>query len=196
MTLSVAQEVARLRTEIERHNHLYYVVNQPELTDAEYDALYRKLEELEAAHSELIAPDSPTQRVGSKPSQSFASIEHSIAMLSFGNAFDADELRDFDRRVCSQLGVELVTYVAEPKLDGLAVELVYRDGLLVSGSTRGDGQIGEDVTVNLRTIRSIPLRLRQEDGPAPALLEVRGEVFIEKQAFKVPQSSSRHATST
>jgi len=183
MSLSMTQEIARLRAEIERHNHLYYVVNQPELSDAEYDALYRKLEQLEAEHPELVTPDSPTQRVGSEPSQSFASIEHSIAMLSFGNAFDPDGLRDFDRRVRSQFGVEQVAYVAEPKLDGLAIELVYRDGLLVNGSTRGDGRIGEDVTANLRTIRSIPLRLRDTEASAPSLLEVRGEVFIEKQAF-------------
>jgi len=183
MTLSMAQEITRLRAEIERHNHLYYVANQPELSDAEYDALYRKLEELEAEHPELITSDSPTQRVGSEPSQSFASIEHSIAMLSFGNAFDADGLRDFDLRVRSQLDLEQIAYVAEPKLDGLAVELVYQDGLLVKGSTRGDGRIGEDVVANLRTIRSIPLRLRDADGSAPSLLEVRGEVFIEKQAF-------------
>ncbi len=183
MTLPVTREIAKLRAEIERHNHFYYVVNQPELTDAEYDALYRKLEEVEAEHPELITSDSPTQRVGSVPSQSFASIEHSIAMLSFGNAFDADGLRDFDRRVRSHLGMDQVTYVVEPKLDGLAVELVYRDGRLVNGSTRGDGRIGEDVTANLRTIRSIPLRLLSNDGPAPSLLEVRGEVFIEKQAF-------------
>jgi len=183
MTLSVTRLITKLRVEIERHNYLYYVVNQPELTDAEYDALYRKLEDVEAEHPELITPDSPTQRVGSDPSQSFVSIEHSIAMLSFGNAFDADGLRDFDRRVHSQLGADQVTYVAEPKLDGLAVELVYRDGRLVNGSTRGDGRIGEDVTANLRTIRSIPLRLRESEGSAPSLLEVRGEVFIEKQAF-------------
>ena len=183
MALSMTREIAKLRAEIERHNYLYYVVNQPELTDAEYDALYRKLEEVEAEHPELITPDSPTQRVGSQPSQSFASIEHSIAMLSFSNAFDPDGLCDFDRRVRSQLGADQVTYVAEPKLDGLAVELVYRDGRLVNGSTRGDGRIGEDVLANLRTIRSIPLRLRKSEGSAPSLLEVRGEVFIEKEAF-------------
>lgn len=183
MALSVTREIAKLRAEIERHNYLYYVVNRPELTDAEYDALYRKLEEVEAEHPELITPDSPTQRVGSQPSQSFASIEHSIAMLSFSNAFDPDGLRDFDRRVRSQLGADQVTYVAEPKLDGLAVELVYRDERLVNGSTRGDGRFGEDVLANLRTIRSIPLRLRKSEGSAPSLLEVRGEVFIEKEAF-------------
>lgn len=183
MPLSVSQEIEQLRAEIERHNHLYYVLNQPELSDADYDALYRKLEQLEARHPEFLSPDSPTQRVGAAPSQSFASIEHSIAMLSFGNAFDVDGLRDFDRRIRSLLNADEVIYVAEPKLDGLAVELVYRDGRLVSGSTRGDGRIGEDVLANLRTIRSIPLRLRTPDTPVPSLLEVRGEVFIEKKAF-------------
>ena len=183
MPLSVTQEIEKLRTEIERHNHLYYVANQPELPDAEYDVLFQKLQHLESKHPELITPDSPTQRVGTDPSGSFAAIEHSIPMLSFGNAFDANGLRDFDRRVCALLGVEEVIYVAEPKLDGLAVELVYQNGRLVNGSTRGDGRMGEDVTANLRTIRSIPLRLLNADGPTPALLEVRGEVFIEREAF-------------
>jgi len=184
MTPSIAGEIARLREEIERHNHLYYVVNEPELTDAEYDALYRKLERLELEHPEFITPDSPTQRVGSRPSESFGSLRHTVPMLSFSNAFDEDGLRDFDRRVRSLLDVEDVVYVCEPKLDGLAVELVYRDGRLVAGSTRGDGRIGEDVTANLRTIRSVPLRLRNSaDVPVPALLEVRGEVFVERDAF-------------
>lgn len=183
MPPSVNHEIEKLRAEIERHNHLYYVANQPDLTDAEYDALFRKLKHLEAQYPEFITPDSPTQRVGSEPSQAFASIEHSTPMLSFSNAFDVDGLRDFDRRVRSLLGVEETTYVAEPKLDGLAIELVYRNGRFVNGSTRGDGRVGEDVTANLRTIRSIPLRLRELDGSAPSLLEVRGEVFIEKEAF-------------
>ncbi|MFC2095498.1 NAD-dependent DNA ligase LigA, partial [Candidatus Bipolaricaulota bacterium] len=177
------QEIEKLRAEIARHNHLYYVVNQPELADAEYDALFQRLEALEADHPELITPDSPTQRVGSQPSQSYTSIEHSVPMLSFGNAFDSDGLRAFDLRVRTLLSAEVVTYIAEPKLDGLAVELVYRDGRLESGSTRGDGRIGEDVTANLRTISSIPLRLRDSQGPLPSLLEVRGEVYIEREAF-------------
>ncbi len=184
MTPSMADELARLREEIERHNHLYYVVNEPELTDAEYDALVRMLERLESEHPELVTSDSPTQRVGSRPSESFGSLRHTVPMLSFSNAFDEEGLRDFDRRVRSLLDVEDVTYLCEPKLDGLAVELVYRNGRLVAGSTRGDGQIGEDVTANLRTIRSVPLRLRRTGAvPAPELLEVRGEVFIERQAF-------------
>ncbi|MBU1049848.1 NAD-dependent DNA ligase LigA [Candidatus Bipolaricaulota bacterium] len=183
MPPSAKQDIEALRMEIERHNHLYYVTNQPELSDAEYDTLFQKLQSLEARHPELITPDSPTQRVGTAPSESFASIEHSIPMLSFGNAFDEGELRDFDKRIRSLLDTSDVVYVAEPKLDGLAVELVYRDGLLISGSTRGDGRVGEDVTANLRTIRSIPLRLRDANGIVPPTIEIRGEVFIEKQAF-------------
>ena len=181
--LSVNQEINALRSEIERHNHLYYVTNQPTLSDAEYDALYRKLQELEAQHPELVTPDSPTQRVGTRPSESFPSIEHSIPMLSFANAFNTVDLRDFDRRVCSLLDTEHVTYIAEPKLDGLAVELVYKEGQLLNGSTRGDGRMGEDVTANLRAIRSVPLRLRDIAHHAPSILEVRGEVYIEREAF-------------
>jgi DNA ligase (NAD+) len=183
MPQSVHQEIERLRAEIERHNHLYFVLNQPELSDAEYDSLFQRLLELESSHPELVTPSSPTQRVGSVPSQSFATVEHAFPMLSFANAFGPDELRDFDRRVRSILHATDVIYVAEPKLDGLAVELVYQDGMLTVGSTRGDGQSGEDVTANLRTMRSIPLRLMGLDGPPPRLLEVRGEVFIEKEAF-------------
>ncbi len=183
MPWSAKQEIEALRSEIERHNHLYYVTAQPELSDAEYDALFQQLQNLEAQHPELITADSPTQRVGTQPSDSFAPIEHSIPMLSFGNAFNEDELRDFDRRVRAILDSEDVTYVAEPKLDGLAVELVYREGRLFHGSTRGDGRTGEDVTANLRTIRSIPLRLRHAAQGIPELLEVRGEVYIERDAF-------------
>jgi DNA ligase (NAD+) len=153
------------------------------LSDAEYDALYRKLQALETQHPELITLDSPTQRVGTEPSGSFSSIEHSIPMLSFANAFNEEELRDFDRRVRSLLDTEHVTYITEPKLDGLAVELVYKEGQLVNGSTRGDGRMGEDVTANLRTIRSVPLRLRNIDHQVPSVLEVRGEVYIEREAF-------------
>lgn len=184
MPLSVSQEIEALRAEIERHNQLYYVANQPTLSDADYDALYRKLQHLEAQYPELITPSSPTQRVGTQPSASFASVEHSIPMLSFANAFNEEDLRDFDRRVRSILRRDHVIYVAEPKLDGLAVELVYRDGQLVRGSTRGDGRVGEDVTANLRTIRSIPLVLRSTELPIPSVLEVRGEVYIEKAAFQ------------
>ncbi len=177
------QEIDRLRREIERHNHLYFVLDRPEISDAEYDALFRRLVELEAEHPDLVTPDSPTQRVGSAPAEGFATVRHSVPMLSLGNAFDEDGLRDFDRRVRSILDVESVPYVAEPKLDGLSVELVYRNGAFVQGSTRGDGRNGEDVTANLRTIPSVPLRLRTDDGPAPDLIEVRGEVYVEKAAL-------------
>ncbi|RLE35117.1 DNA ligase (NAD(+)) LigA, partial [Candidatus Acetothermia bacterium] len=177
------REIERLRAEIERHNYLYHVLDRPEISDAEYDRLFRRLIELEEEHPELVTPDSPTQRVGAPPAEGFAPVPHAIPMLSLANAFDEDELRDFDRRVRELLGVDSVRYVAEPKLDGLSVELVYRDGRFVRGSTRGDGRVGEDVTSNLRTIRSIPLRLRPADGTVPALLEVRGEVYIEKADF-------------
>ncbi len=183
MPLSVSQEIDALRSEIERHNHLYYVTNQPVRSDAEYDSLFRKLQDLETQHPELVTPDSPTQRVGTQPSGSFAPIEHAIPMLSFANAFNHEDLRDFDRRVRSLLDTDTVPYVAEPKLDGLAIELVYENGRFVHGSTRGDGRTGEDVTANLRTIRSIPLRLRDTDKGVPSVVEVRGEVYIEREAF-------------
>jgi len=178
------EEIERLRAEIERHNYLYHVLDRPEISDAEYDRLFRRLVELEEEYPELVSPDSPTQRVGAPPAEGFAPVPHSVPMLSLANAFDEDELRDFDRRVRELLDADRVRYVTEPKLDGLSVELVYRDGLLVRGSTRGDGRIGEDVTANLRTIRSIPLRLIPANGKVPALLEVRGEVYIEKDDFR------------
>jgi len=181
---SLHQEIEKLRNEIERHNHLYYVEANPEISDAEYDALFARLRDLEAAHPDLITPESPTQRVGAVPSQAFGSIEHSIPMLSLANAFDEEELLDFDRRVRSSLGVEEILYVAEPKLDGLSVELVYENGRLVSGSTRGDGRVGEDILANLKTIGSIPLRLRMHGEAVPQRLEVRGEVYIERAAFR------------
>ncbi len=184
MAAKAKQEIERLRREIERHNHLYFVLDRPELTDAEYDALYRKLLDLEAEHPDLVSADSPTQRVGSAPAAGFSSVRHSIPMLSLGNAFDEDGLRDFDRRIQALLDIQTVTYVAEPKLDGLSVELVYRRGVFEEGSTRGDGRNGEDVTVNLRTVSSIPLRLREIDGSVPRLLEVRGEVYIDKSDLR------------
>ena len=173
-------EIRRLREAIDRHNHLYFILDAPEISDAEYDALVRRLTALEAAHPELVTPDSPSQRVGAPPSDGFAPAQHTVPMLSLANAFSEDELRAFDRRVRSLLDVDSVRYVAEPKLDGLSVELVYREGRLVRGSTRGDGRIGEDVTANLRTVRSVPLRLRSDDVPTPSLLEVRGEVYIDR----------------
>lgn len=177
----VKREIEELRERIRHHNYLYYVLDRPEISDAEYDALFRRLQELEEEHPELVTPDSPTQRVGAPPAEGFKTAVHTVPMLSLGNAFSTDELREFDRRVRKLLDADEVIYIAEPKLDGLSVELVYRNGALVQGSTRGDGVNGEDVTLNLRTIRSIPLRLRPLAGAVPTLLEVRGEVYIDKE---------------
>ena len=179
---NIKTEAARLRTEIERHNHLYYVLDAPEISDAEYDALFRRLVEIEEAHPDLRTPDSPTQRVGAAPSEQFAPVRHTFPMLSLGNAMDEEEAVEFDARVKRFLGSnETVTYMAEPKLDGLSVELVYENGILILGSTRGDGVTGEDVTANLRTVRSIPLKLVGQK--VPRRIEVRGEIFINRSDF-------------
>jgi len=184
MSTDPKREIERLRREIERHDHLYYVLDRPQIPDAEYDQLFHALVLLESEHPDLISPDSPTRRVGAAPAVGFAQVRHAVPMLSLGNAFDEEGLRNFDRRVRGILAVDSVTYVAEPKLDGLSVELVYERGGLVRGSTRGDGRIGEDVTANLRTIPSVPLRLRAGHGAVPELLEVRGEAYIDKADFR------------
>jgi len=168
-----------LKRELERHSHQYYVLDDPLVPDADYDALMRELEALEARHPELITPDSPTQRVGGAPAAQFAPVRHPLPMLSLSNVFDSEEFTDFHRRCAEQLGVEAVEFVAEPKLDGLAISLIYEHGVLVRAATRGDGSTGEDVTANVRTIRAIPLRLRA----APALIEVRGEIYMDKRGF-------------
>ena len=179
-------DAEKLREQINHHNYLYYVLDSPELTDAEYDALMRRLEALEAAHPELLTPDSPSQRVGARPSEKFAVVVHRRMMMSLANAMDAEEMREFDRRIKRFLHSDAdVEYVAEVKLDGLAVELVYEDGRLKVGSTRGDGINGEDVTPNIRTIKSIPLRLlHPAHVKVPRLLEVRGEVILPRRAFE------------
>ncbi len=179
-----ADEIDRLRREIEHHNHRYYVLDEPLVADSEYDALFRRLEELEAAHPELHTPDSPTQRVGAAPLEKFGAVRHRHPMLSLQNVTTAPEMAAFDERARKFLGRAHIEYVGEPKIDGVAVELVYEHGALVSGSTRGDGVVGEDVTANIRTIRSVPLRLRASDGAAPERLEVRGEVFLPLEAFR------------
>ena len=176
-----AGHVARLRARLEDANHRYYVLDEPELTDAEYDALLRELEALEAAHPELATPDSPTRRVGAAPSGAFGQVTHEVPMLSLGNAFAAEEVADFVRRVQQVLGGDEPVFSAEPKLDGLAISLRYEDGHFVRGATRGDGATGEDVTANLRTIRAIPLVLRGEGWPR--VLEVRGEVYMPLAGF-------------
>jgi DNA ligase (NAD+) len=183
----VREEVERLRREIERHNRLYYVQDAPEISDAEYDALFRRLQELEAAHPGLQSDDSPTRRVGAAPAERFRTVRHTLPMLSLSNAMSEEEVVEFDKRVKRALETEgPIAYVAEPKLDGVAVELVYEDGRLAVGSTRGDGTTGEDVTANLRTIRAVPLTLARERGapPVPRRLEVRAEVIISKAGFQ------------
>lgn len=179
------QRITELRDFLNYHNHCYYVLDAPEITDQEYDRLFRELEELEKDYPDLITPDSPTQRVGAAPLDSFQTVTHTLPMLSLGNAFSEEEVIEFDNRVKRLLGTEGdITYIAEPKLDGLAVELVYEGGAFTIGSTRGDGSIGEDVTQNLRTVKSIPLKLMETKKPVPARLEVRGEVFIGIAAFR------------
>jgi DNA ligase (NAD+) len=178
---SARARAAELRREIERHNYLYYVKDAPEISDAEFDALFRELEALERAQPELVTPDSPTQRVGAKIEGEFPAVAHAVPMLSLNNALTEEEAIAFDRRVREGLSLERVQYAAEPKFDGLAISLTYADGLLAVGATRGDGYTGEDVTSNLRTIHAIPLRLHAER--APALLEVRGEVVMLREDF-------------
>src|SRR6516165_1298898 len=179
-------EAQSLREQLNHHNYRYYVLDDPEITDTEFDRLMRRLEELEQAYPELRTRDSPTQRVGAAPSQEFGVVRHRRMMLSLGNAMNADEMLEFDRRIKRFLrSDDEVEYVAEVKLDGLAVELVYEDGHLTVGSTRGDGINGEDVTQNIRTIKSIPLRLiKPAAGTVPKLLEVRGEVILPRRAFE------------
>ncbi len=182
-----AERIARFRREIEEHNYRYYVLDAPEISDAAYDGLFRELVALEAAHPELVSPDSPTQRVGAPPLDKFSPFEHSIPMLSLENAMNPSELLDFDRRVKKLLEVDgPLQYVAEPKMDGLAVEVVYEDGGFVGAGTRGDGFTGEDVTLNINTIRALPRRLLSLPDAAtlPPKLAVRGEVFMNKKDFE------------
>ena len=176
--------IEELRKKIHYHNYRYYVLNEPEISDAEYDRLFKALEELEAKYPELITLDSPTQRVGAKPLTEFGTYEHSIPMLSLSSVTTASEVREFDKRVKRTLGSEEeIEYVVEPKIDGLAMELVYRNGVFHAGSTRGDGKTGENITQNLRTVKTIPLRILSDAPPLP-LLEVRGEVFMPVGKFK------------
>lgn len=183
LTLEVARkQVAELLTQIAQHDHEYYVLDAPLISDSTYDGIYRQLVSLETQFPELISPDSPTQRVGGVASDIFNSIEHRQAMLSLNNVFEANELLAFDKRIREALGVDAVEYAVEPKFDGLAITLTYENGLFVQGATRGDGYTGENVTHNLRTIRAIPTRLATENPPE--LLEVRGEVLMFKQDFE------------
>ncbi len=181
--LNVNKRIHQLREQINEHNYRYYVLDAPVVADAEYDRLLRELQSLEVAHPELIAADSPTQRVGAQPLDEFGAVIHRLPMTSMDNAFDEQEARDWDQRVRKGLGAEqAVTYTAEPKFDGTSVSLRYEDGVLVQAGTRGDGQTGEDITGNVRTIKSIPLRLHGEGWPG--VLEVRGEIVIPVRDFE------------
>jgi DNA ligase (NAD+) len=177
-----AARAAELRAQIAHHDYRYHVLDDPQIPDAEYDKLMQELLALEREHPGLASPESPTQRVGARPASGFQTVLHRIPMLSLENGFSEDDARTFDRRIHEKLGVEGdLPYSAEPKLDGLAISVIWRDGLLVQAATRGDGTRGEDVTANVRTIRSVPLRLR---GEAPALVEARGEVFMPRAGFE------------
>lgn len=179
---AVRQRVEALRREIEYHNYRYYVLDEPVISDAEYDALMAELQTLEAAYPELVTPDSPTQRIGAPPAEAFAQVPHEVPMLSLDNAFTEADVLDFDRRVRERLKADIVEYTAEPKLDGLAVSIRYENGILTRAATRGDGFVGEDITPNLKTIRAIPLRLRGSGWPQR--FDVRGEVFMPLEGFK------------
>lgn len=179
----IQKQAAALREQLNHHNYRYYVLDDPEIPDAEYDRLFRKLQELESTHPALITTDSPTQRVGAQPLSSFDEVKHAIPMLSLGNAFSDEEVEKFGKRIADRLDVADIEFVAEPKLDGLAISLLYEDGMLVRAATRGDGITGENVTQNVRTIHSVPLRLVGKNYPR--VLEVRGEVYMPKAGFEL-----------
>ena len=192
---TAAERVAELRKQLDHHNHRYYVLDDPEISDADYDALLNELRDLEAEHPELGTPDSPTQRVGAEPLDKFEQVRHLQPMLSLANARNQEELEAWvlrSERYLARQGVELgdVRFVAEPKIDGLAISLVYEDGLLGRGATRGNGEIGEEVTQNLRTIKAIPLAF--DDAKAPERVEVRGEVYLPRGAFAELNEQARN----
>lgn len=177
------QKIQTLREQLNQYSYQYYVLDDPQVPDATYDRLYHELKSLEQQYPELISSDSPTQRVGDKPLNGFSQVQHEVPMLSLDNVFNTDELKNFNQRLQQRLNNnDEIEFAAEPKLDGLAISLLYKNGLLVRAGTRGDGTTGEDVTQNIRTIRSIPLKLMGKDFPST--LEVRGEVFMPKAAFE------------
>ena len=187
--MNVSEIIKSLRERINDHNYQYYVLDNPIISDSEYDKLFKELESLEKQNPDFIIPESPTQRIGAKPIESFGTVTHRITMMSLANAMSSDELNAFDERIKKKLNAsENIEYVVEPKLDGLAVELIYENGIFVNGSTRGDGNTGEDITSNLKTINAIPLILRNDIISIPDLLEVRGEVFIRKEDFEILNS--------
>ena len=181
---SVKKEIEKLREALKRHDYLYYVLNKPEIPDQEYDRLYKNLKKLEDAYPEFITPDSPTQRVGGEPVSGFKTVKHIVPMLSMDNTYSADEIRQFDKRVKKNLEGAAVEYVVELKFDGVSASLLYENGRWARGATRGDGLEGDDVSSNLKTIRSIPLRFADTVKKVPKLVEVRGEVYMTKDGFE------------
>ncbi len=182
MARDTGKRIDQLRQEIREHDYFYYVLDQPKISDRQYDRLFAELKELEQANPGLITPDSPTQRVSGRPLEGFATVRHAVRMLSMDNTYNADELMAFDERVAKQLGSRDYDYVVELKIDGLAISLRYEDGRLVTAATRGNGEVGDDVTANVRTIKAVPLILR-DGGRIPAVLEVRGEVYMPTGSF-------------
>src|SRR5271169_5552498 len=181
-----AKRIEKLREELRRHEYLYYVQDEPEISDVKFDRMLEDLKRLEAEHPQLITPDSPTQRVGGSPRKGFETRQHSPAMMSLDNTYSTEELADFDRRVRELSGREKVDYVTEHKFDGLSISLIYEGGVLTRGVTRGDGTTGEEVTANVRTIRSIPLRVDAGELKKlrmPLNFEVRGEIIMPLRAF-------------
>ncbi len=184
---SVKREIEDLREKLRYHEYRYYVLDEPEISDAAYDRTMERLKELEAAHPKLVTPDSPTVRVGGTPRDGFQKVQHVRPMLSLDNAFSYDALREWDRRVREGSGQQKIEYIAEHKFDGLSISLQYKDGVLVRGVTRGDGTTGEEVTPNVKTIRSIPLRVDAaalKKNKVPVEFEVRGEIMMTKKAFE------------
>ncbi|MCA9018082.1 MAG: NAD-dependent DNA ligase LigA, partial [Planctomycetaceae bacterium] len=181
--MSIRQEIEDLRKQLEHHNRLYYLQAKPEISDREFDRLMKRLEKLEAEHPEYDSPDSPTKKVGGAPIEGFETVPHRLPMLSIDNIFEEEGLREFETRICKLLGEEQVELTAEYKIDGVAVSLIYENGHLTQGVTRGDGQRGDDITHNVRTIGGVPLRL-QTDHP-PSLLEIRGEAYISNSDFQI-----------
>ncbi len=177
---TIQQQISELRHTLNQHNYYYYVLDQPRIPDSEYDRLLHRLQDLETQYPQLVTADSPTQRVGAAPLAAFETVKHQIPMLSLSNAFDANKVNEFNQRICERLNLTQVEYVAEPKLDGLAISLRYEHGVLVQAATRGDGYQGENVTQNVKTIKAIPLQLQAD---YPLILEVRGEIFMTKQIF-------------
>jgi len=182
MAKDVKRLIEQLRAEIRGHDYLYYVLNQPEITDRQYDKLFTELKELEEANPQLITADSPTQRVSERPLEGFESVRHAVPMLSMNNTYNPEELMAFDERLRKQLGSRNYNYVVELKIDGVAIGLRYERGEFVTAATRGDGEVGDDVTANVRTIKAVPLVLLGK-GDIPDVLEVRGEVYMPTTAF-------------